>query len=124
MCLSTRVTTVPTNSVEFARLAGKFGSLYAYCVFAGGSFGVTVCIVRFGVCRNGATELAIDVEVRCFRGIVKEPNESFRCALPCRRGPIDQPDGEQQAQSHSNQLPAEDRRSASINNGVTIEKLT
>jgi len=67
MRLGTWLGTFSTNNVEFARLASELFSLYAYRMFTKGSFGVTVRIVLLGICRNGATELAIHVEVGGFR---------------------------------------------------------
>jgi hypothetical protein len=55
-------------------------------MFTGTDFGVAVRIVSFGVGPDRTAELAIDVEVGGFRGIVKEPNVSFRRVLRRRDG--------------------------------------
>jgi hypothetical protein len=52
-------------------------------VFTKSGFGVTVGIVLLGICRNGAAELAINVEGGSFPRIVEETNVSFRRVLRC-----------------------------------------
>jgi hypothetical protein len=73
-----------SGTENLAGLHREFWSSYAQLVLTGTDFGVTVHKVFFGVCRDGARELAIDVEVGGFGGIVEEPNLSFRSIL-CRR---------------------------------------
>jgi hypothetical protein len=65
-------------------------------VFPDADFRVTVGKVFFWVCLNRATELAIDVEVDGFRGVVEEPKMNLRRVLPFREGTVDQPDGEEE----------------------------
>jgi len=95
-----------STKVEVAGLDGEFCSFYAYLVFADICFGVTVRIVPLGVCRNGAAELAIDVEADSFRGIVEEPKVRFRHVLRCREGDVNQPDRERRDHSPANHLPS------------------
>jgi hypothetical protein len=63
-------------------LASQSCSFDAYRVSTDNCFeGVTVLLVLFGVGPNGAAELAIDVEVDAFRGIIEEPNMSLWAIL-------------------------------------------
>jgi len=67
------VRTVCAN-VDITGLLRESWSFDAYSVFTHRRFvGITKCLVLFGVCLNGAAELAIDVEVDRFPGIVEEP---------------------------------------------------
>ena len=96
-------------NVEVAGLAGEFCSFYADRVFTDSGFDVTVQIVLLGVCGKRAAELAVYVEFGGFRGVVEEPDVSFRRILRRREEAIDQQDGERRQQSHVNQLPGTTR---------------
>ena len=78
MGLSTRLS---TNNVEFAGLAADSCPLHAYTVFTKDGSGVTVRIILFGISRNGAAKLAVNVEGGGFRRIVEKPNVNFRRVL-------------------------------------------
>ena len=88
-------------NVELTGLVAEFCSLHAYEVFTNSCFGVTPGIVSLGVCRNEASELAIDVEVTIFRRIVEEANVGFRGLRRCREGTVDQPDSQRQGPFHA-----------------------
>src|SRR5579871_772392 len=106
MGLSTGLGKTLISDVEFAGLAAQFFSLYAYAVFTNSCSGFTPRIALLGVCRNEAAELAIDVEVSVFRGIVEEANVSFRGFLRSREGTGHQTDRQRQPPFHADQLPS------------------
>src|SRR5438270_13427723 len=99
------VCTLCTN-VDITGLVREPRSFDAYSVFPEPCFeGVTILVVPFRVCPSGAAELAIDVELDSFRGIVEEPKVGLRRVLCCRKRPEDQPYREQQPQSHDEPAP-------------------
>ena len=106
MGLSTGFGKASISNVELAGLVAEFYSFYAYAVFTNRCFSVTPRVALFGVCRNEAAELAIDVEVNVFRGIVEEANDWLWGPPSYGEGTADQPDNQQQAPFHADQLPS------------------
>src|SRR5579859_2863842 len=101
MGLSTRLVKSSINNGELAGLVAQFYPFHAYVVFASRCFGVTPRIALVRVLRDEAAELAIDVEVSVFRGIVEKTNVRFRCVLCRPRGIEDQPNNNQRRESHA-----------------------
>ena|SRR5579863_4502467 len=94
---------ISRNNVEDAGLAGAFFSFYANGVFANGGLRLTVRIIPFGICRNGAARVTIEVEGGGFGGIVNEPNESPGCYLCRHESGEGEPDRKGVTKSHANE---------------------